>query len=189
MGGFGVVRPGAPVCAGGDDFDNVIVEWLAKEHLQGLDWRAPRFLANLRALAEAAKVRLASICAVEAYPLLACWCPAEVTCLSCPCRTGKVSLCFAYLGFASSLYLPGLVIRKCEGMLEVFSALAAPNSVPGLPKPCRLHMQQMGGTTAPGDASMALSRRRGSCACRGRCGCRMRRAWRCACRARWAARR
>ena len=47
------------VCAsaGGDDFDNAIVEWLAEAHLQGVDWRAPAFLGNLRALAEAAKVR------------------------------------------------------------------------------------------------------------------------------------
>ena len=43
--------------AGGDDFDNAIMEWLAEQHLQGVDWRAPQFLANLRALAEAAKVR------------------------------------------------------------------------------------------------------------------------------------
>lgn len=43
--------------AGGDDFDSALMEWLAEEHLQGVDWRAPRFLASLRALAEAAKVR------------------------------------------------------------------------------------------------------------------------------------
>ena len=45
------------VCPGGDDFDNVIMEWLAEEHLQGVEWRAPQFQTNLRALAEAAKVR------------------------------------------------------------------------------------------------------------------------------------
>lgn len=43
--------------AGGDDFDNAIVEWLAEAHLPGVDWRAPAYLGNLRALAEAAKVR------------------------------------------------------------------------------------------------------------------------------------
>ena len=47
------MRPSAR--AGGDDFDNAIVEWLAETCLQGVDWREPGFLANLRALAEAAK--------------------------------------------------------------------------------------------------------------------------------------
>lgn len=42
---------------GGDDFDNVIVEWLMKEHLQkASDLRSPATVARLKALAEAAKV-------------------------------------------------------------------------------------------------------------------------------------
>jgi hypothetical protein len=44
------------LCTGGDDFDNVIVEWLAANHLQSVDWRQPALLTNLKALAESAKV-------------------------------------------------------------------------------------------------------------------------------------
>ena len=42
--------------AGGDDFDNAIVQWLARTHLQGVDWRRPAVLSNLKTMAELAKV-------------------------------------------------------------------------------------------------------------------------------------
>ena len=43
--------------AGGDDFDNVIVEWLIKDHLKIADGvRSPVTSARLKALAERAKV-------------------------------------------------------------------------------------------------------------------------------------
>jgi molecular chaperone DnaK (HSP70) len=42
---------------GGDDFDNVIMEWLMKEHLHRVpDLKSPATVALLKALAEAAKV-------------------------------------------------------------------------------------------------------------------------------------
>ena len=49
---------------GGDDFDDVIVEWLAATHLPGIDWKQPAVLTNLKALAEAAKVSSRG-CAVQ----------------------------------------------------------------------------------------------------------------------------
>lgn len=43
--------------AGGDDFDNVIVEWLIEDHLKNADGvRSPVTTARLKALAERAKV-------------------------------------------------------------------------------------------------------------------------------------
>ena len=43
--------------AGGDDFDNVIVEWLIEDHLKIADgFRSPVTIARLKALAERAKV-------------------------------------------------------------------------------------------------------------------------------------
>jgi hypothetical protein len=45
---------------GGDDWDDALVQWLAREHLgpAGVDCSQPRVRANLKALAEFAKVRL-----------------------------------------------------------------------------------------------------------------------------------
>ena len=48
--------------AGGDDFDDIIVAWLAAAHLPGVDWKQPAVLANLKALAEAAKVTFWAPC-------------------------------------------------------------------------------------------------------------------------------
>ena len=47
--------------AGGDDFDNVIVEWLIDDHLKMADVvRSPVAIARLKALAESAKVGAAA---------------------------------------------------------------------------------------------------------------------------------
>lgn len=46
--------------AGGDDFDNVVVEWLIKGYLQGVDCREPLMVARLKALAEKAKASCTS---------------------------------------------------------------------------------------------------------------------------------
>ena len=50
--GYAGCRAACECCAGGDDFDDVIVEWLAATHLPGVDWRQPAVLTNLKALAE-----------------------------------------------------------------------------------------------------------------------------------------
>lgn len=63
--------PGAPWCGegaggdaylGGDDWDAAIVDWLTREHLavSGIDPRQPSIAANLKALAEYAKVQLST---------------------------------------------------------------------------------------------------------------------------------
>ena len=50
--------------AGGDDFDNIIVDWLMREYLQAVDCTEPIMIARLKGLAEKAKARanLTSIC-------------------------------------------------------------------------------------------------------------------------------
>ncbi len=45
--------------AGGDDFDNVIVDWLAKTYFSTVDWKHPSILSNLKCVAEFAKVSCA----------------------------------------------------------------------------------------------------------------------------------
>jgi molecular chaperone DnaK len=55
-----LARAGGDARLGGDDWDDALVQWLAREHLgpAGVDCSAPRTRANLKALAEFAKVRL-----------------------------------------------------------------------------------------------------------------------------------
>jgi len=67
------------------------VEWLAETCLQGVDWREPGFLANLCALAEAAKVPTP----VPGRPLLtlvalpaACWSSTPRLCGAVPHHRG-----------------------------------------------------------------------------------------------------
>lgn len=57
-----VLSTGGDPQLGGDDFDNAIVSWLVKDHLQpaGVDCSDPHIRANLRAVAEAAKVGLST---------------------------------------------------------------------------------------------------------------------------------
>lgn len=54
-----VLATGGDMTLGGDDWDNVIVEWLEREHLKplGIEVTRPAMRARLRAVAEAAKVR------------------------------------------------------------------------------------------------------------------------------------
>lgn len=42
--------------AGGDDFDIIIVDWLVHDYLQAIDCKDPSTMANLKAVAERAKV-------------------------------------------------------------------------------------------------------------------------------------
>ena len=52
---------------GGDDIDRLIMNWLFKHHLNnvhGLE-RTPRFLSNLKRLAEATKIKLSSAASVR----------------------------------------------------------------------------------------------------------------------------
>ncbi|PSC71655.1 molecular chaperone [Micractinium conductrix] len=57
-----VLSTGGDASLGGDDWDKVIMQWLIKEHLRParVDCRDPRLLANLRGVAEAAKIKLSS---------------------------------------------------------------------------------------------------------------------------------
>ncbi|KAL3139986.1 hypothetical protein ABBQ38_004272 [Trebouxia sp. C0009 RCD-2024] len=61
-----VLATGGDPQLGGDDFDNVIVDWLIKEHLkpQGVKWRQPEVISQLRTIAEAAKIRLSDTASV-----------------------------------------------------------------------------------------------------------------------------
>ncbi|DBA67062.1 TPA: hypothetical protein ACH3X2_001393 [Trebouxia sp. C0005] len=61
-----VLATGGDTQLGGDDFDNVIVDWLIKEHLRpaGIQWRQPAVLSQLKAIAEAAKIRLSETSSV-----------------------------------------------------------------------------------------------------------------------------
>eukprot|EP00798_Chlamydomonas_sp_ICE-L_P030049 gene30049-35020_t len=56
-----VLATGGDAHLGGDDWDAVIVEWLKKRHLSrsGLNFSDPKLRANLKSLAEVAKVQLA----------------------------------------------------------------------------------------------------------------------------------
>lgn len=55
-----VLSTGGDPHLGGDDFDRVIVEWLEKQYLEpaGVDTSSPSMIANLKAIAEAAKMQL-----------------------------------------------------------------------------------------------------------------------------------
>lgn len=55
-----VLSTGGDPHLGGDDWDHVIVEWLEKEYLQParVDTHSPQMIANLKAVAEAAKMQL-----------------------------------------------------------------------------------------------------------------------------------
>jgi hypothetical protein len=52
--------PGGDPHLGGDDWDAAVVEWLEREHLHpaGIDTTGAEITANLKALAEYAKVQL-----------------------------------------------------------------------------------------------------------------------------------
>ncbi|BDA40814.1 Chaperone protein dnaK [Coccomyxa sp. Obi] len=53
-----VLSTGGDAKLGGDDFDNLIVDWLASTYLTDIDWKQPSILTNLKTMAEAAKVKL-----------------------------------------------------------------------------------------------------------------------------------
>jgi len=53
--------PGFPLHAGGDDFDKIIMDWLIKDYLLGVDCREPAMISRLKALAEKTKVRRSSL--------------------------------------------------------------------------------------------------------------------------------
>ncbi|CAL5225668.1 g8531 [Coccomyxa viridis] len=53
-----VLATGGDANLGGDDFDNIIVDWLIRESLQAVDCTEPIMIARLKALAEKAKVAL-----------------------------------------------------------------------------------------------------------------------------------
>eukprot|EP00887_Chlorella_sp_A99_P001468 scaffold8.g1468.t1 len=57
-----VLSTGGDPLLGGDDWDNAIVEWLVREHVEpaGADASDPRIRANLKAVAEAAKIQLST---------------------------------------------------------------------------------------------------------------------------------
>lgn len=57
-----VLSTGGDANLGGDDWDAAITEWLIETHLKParVDCRDPRLLANLRGVAEAAKIKLSS---------------------------------------------------------------------------------------------------------------------------------
>lgn len=57
-----VLSTGGDAHLGGDDWDAAIMQWLIDEHLKParIDCRDPRLLANLRGVAEAAKIKLSS---------------------------------------------------------------------------------------------------------------------------------
>ncbi|KAL4443054.1 hypothetical protein ABPG77_008545 [Micractinium sp. CCAP 211/92] len=57
-----VLSTGGDAHLGGDDWDAAIMQWLIEEHLKParIDCRDPRLLANLRGVAEAAKIKLSS---------------------------------------------------------------------------------------------------------------------------------
>ncbi|KAL4457798.1 hypothetical protein ABPG75_012663 [Micractinium tetrahymenae] len=57
-----VLSTGGDAHLGGDDWDAAIMDWLIKEHLKParVDCRDPRLLANLRGVAEAAKIKLST---------------------------------------------------------------------------------------------------------------------------------
>ena len=55
-----VLSTGGDPHLGGDDFDQIIVEWLENQYLKpaGVDASSPQMIANLRAVAESAKIQL-----------------------------------------------------------------------------------------------------------------------------------
>ncbi|KAK9916972.1 hypothetical protein WJX75_009357 [Coccomyxa subellipsoidea] len=53
-----VLSTGGDANLGGDDFDNVIVDWLAKTYLAAVDWKQPSILTNLKRIVEFAKIKL-----------------------------------------------------------------------------------------------------------------------------------
>lgn len=55
-----VLSTGGDPHLGGDDFDQIIVEWLENQYLKpaGVDTDSPQMIANLRAVAETAKIQL-----------------------------------------------------------------------------------------------------------------------------------
>lgn len=57
-----VLSTGGDASLGGDDWDAAIMQWLVDSHLKParVDVRDPRLVANLRAVAEAAKIKLSS---------------------------------------------------------------------------------------------------------------------------------
>lgn len=62
-----ILATGGDAHLGGDDFDAAIADWLIRTHLspRGVDCSDPAVRANVRALAEAAKIRLSSQDSVE----------------------------------------------------------------------------------------------------------------------------
>lgn len=57
-----VLSTGGDAHLGGDDWDNAIVEWLVESHLKParVDCTDPRIVSNLKAVAEAAKIKLST---------------------------------------------------------------------------------------------------------------------------------
>ena len=87
--------------AGGDDFDSVIVEWLIKEYLQGVDCREALMIARLRALAEKAKASCMS--PGLAAPMILLWCFPGITLSIKHSRDGIIAQHFRNLSFAWGL--------------------------------------------------------------------------------------